>query len=478
MDVAVSGMQLVALASCNSQSEAAVLDVGKVSGQLGGIRASVAHTQSLAATLLQRPRGGAPTHGIRLAVAGVQLSLAPCWPPTAADSAAKSTEQICLDDPEAICSPLEVQVLLVARTALGGAPVPLNASLTDHESSLQTSRKAVPEPVGSERTPQAPGATAESWALWCAVSPAAVQISPQLLATAAAVGGQVPIPQASTITTATPGRRQQHGPADSVLGDVMMSTSAVLITFSPLGAATVSTEDAGHIRPGTLHVAAEAARLTVAAAQPSPSTSPEPLGAVEPSLHLVIHSISCSMGADDLAVSAALVEAGFGPHTAAMSAQLPVQLTGLNVTLKPSSQHSSANLNPAATVEHPLPPQKLLRVAVGTASLALSFEDWARATWLTSQLSSGPLLPVDSADDPVPTDAPGPGLDVEATLDTLLLSIATEARSKQGLPQAGNATAAAMGLAAAGFSFLQTTAAVSAYCWMPHCWFRKRMSIT
>ena len=81
-DLVVSTVQIVLLAAADAPAEAVVLDVAKISGQLGPIKARThSMQQSMAAMLLQQVVGSPPMHGLRVAVSGLQLSTVSVWLP-------------------------------------------------------------------------------------------------------------------------------------------------------------------------------------------------------------------------------------------------------------------------------------------------------------------------------------------------------------------------------------------------------------
>ena len=455
VDVAVSGLQLVALASDSLPAVAAVLDVGKVSGKLGGIRSSAAQTQGLTAALLRCPRGGPPAHGLRLAASGVQLSVAHHWPPASAAAAAAPAPA---GVPEAVSSPLEVQLLVLARTALGATPLNGESkSLYAGRHLPDTGKGAAALPDGAYLGTPPTAAAAEGWALWCAVSPAAVHLSPRQLRAAAAVatgcGGQeVPSPGRA------PPLHSRLPHAAAALGDVAVATSAVLLTFSPLGAAAVSAEEPHGLGAGTLHVAAEAAQVTVTAAQLSHGAAAAPGGGgVAASLHLAVHRINCCAGADEVAAAATLVEGGFGPQRAAVPVQLPVQLTGLRVAVGGSQRQASASAEVASNAGHPPPPQKVLRGSLRTASIALTLDELGEVARLAGVLSAGMSPPADAAATIAAAGGGGAGVDVDVEVDTLLVSLAAQA--PRGAAPA-HPLPAALCLAAAGLCLRQTASQV------------------
>lgn len=430
-----------------------MLDVGKVSGQLGSIKCSAAHTQSLTASLLQRPRGGPPAHGLRLAVTEVQLSLMQHWPLAGAGAEAPPVPT---GAPGAVCSPLEVQLLVLARTALGVHPVPPPSRPAEQAPAQTGTQASAGHAAGSPRGAASAAAAPDGWALWCAVSPAAVQLSPRQLTVAAAVASGCSAHSSAAAGFA--GTPKRPPSAEAVVVRLLLTTSAVHLTFSHLGAAAVSAGAAGRIGSGTLHVAAETARGTVITAQPLLQEGPEqPGSAVAPSLHLAVHSITCTSGAGEVAASAALVEAGLGPrdsHDAGVQMRLPAQLMGLKLALRPR-QHGPTGPAPAAPVAGPLPQQKVLRLGLRSASAALNLEDWAGAARLVERLASGPLLPATiAADPPATASAAGASLHVEASLDSLLISLAV------GMASEAAAAPVALCLAAAGLRFVQADSQV------------------
>ena len=333
----------------------------------------------------------------------------------------------------------------------------LHRSRPAEQAPAQAGTRAIAVHAAESPRGAASAAAADGWALWCALSPAAVQLTPWQLNVAAAVAsGCSAQHSAAAGFTGTPGGQPS---AEAVLGRVLLTTSAMHLTFSHLGAAAVSAEAAGHIGSGTLHVAAESARGTVTTDQPPPrQRAPQHASAAAPSLHLLAHSMTCVCGAGEVAASAALVEAGFAPHDprdTGGQTRLPAQLMGLKLALGPRQQGVGHPAPPAPPAKGPVPLQKVLRIGLQSASAALNLEDWTGAARLVERLASGPLLPATAAaDPPAASSVAGASLHVEASLNSLLISLAV------GMAPEAAAAPVALCLAAAGLRFVEADSEV------------------
>ena len=389
LDVAVSAGQLVQPAAEDVAAEALLLDIGKVSGQLGGIRAS-AHSMahSTAATLLRHPKGGPPAYGLRLAISSIQLSTAAHWPP--GTTVSSDVGDAAATTPAS--TPMELQVLLVACGADGTA-------------------------IGSA----AAAAPTDGWACWAAISDAAFCLtSKQVAALLAAVNG---LSAGSDSALQSP----EDATDSAALGQVAVQLSTVHVAYSQLGATTVCGHG-GVMRTGSggqpmcLELAADVLKFTVSGA----AGGGGPAAAVHGSCHQV--SAALSPGSS---LRIPLVEFGFctapsGSDWLPVPSCFPCRLAGVTLL----QQEANSSIHSAASDDSSQQAAARCSIQLHSVTAALAVDEWSAALMLADQLTAGQLLPPHTS---CTQPAPPPASDstsssvLNAHLGSVMLSLAVPA---------------------------------------------------
>lgn len=407
MDVAVSGLRIAA--HSGDGGKAAVLDIGKVSGHLGAIRAPAVQLQTLSASLLRQPRGGPPAHGLRLAAAGVTVSIAQHLPQS---SMAAATAEPTGDELEAVTNAVEVQLLLSLRST-GGSSVDVaregfpSSTVVSNVTSMPN-----PEPSVPVRTAHTTGReTATYWALWAAIGSVAVQLSAQHLVDLMAIISESAAPHAPS---------EMSCEASATLGDIIVVTSPMHLASSPLGTSMVSENSPGSSGSKTdfLEASMSSVRVTVNVARHLKTEGG--LGCT----HLVLHSIRASAGDKGFSLRVPMAEVGYGRQQRRPAMlPMPTLLIGLKLTV-------DANADPTQ--------RQQIRLSLTSVSLALTLSEWVEAARFAGCLCSGPLLPDRCADQVVTSDAPEASPDIAFSVASVVISIdsAAKAGSQSGKPAA------------------------------------------
>lgn len=368
-DLVVSTVQLVLLAVADAPAEAVVLDVAKISGQLGPIKARTHSVQqSMAATLLHQVVGSPPAHGLRVAVSGLQLSTVSVWlpggmeaqaqggsgnsSPTAATTPRQQLAQAPAHTAQPVSSPVEVQLLVAARSSSSGG--------------------------GATRD-----AASGSWGAWAVVSPVSLKLAAgQLAALLAAVHG-LSAHRGCTVEPAAPAAAT---PA-AALGLLTISmASTAQLAYSPLGAKAVSASAAAEqwlTEASGLAFVTQAIDVVVASSTPGAE------------LRLCCHRVSMA-AAPGFGLRAPVIEAGFGSvpdstgssigrSTVQQHSSMPCRLTGLEVTQDDSGTSSQDSASSAQL--------RRLSLHLHSLSAALAAPQWHCALQSVYSLMSGPLLP-------------------------------------------------------------------------------------
>ena len=368
-DLVVSTVQLVLLAVADAPAQAVVLDVAKISGQLGPIKARThSMQQSMAAMLLHQVVGSPPTHGLRVAVSGLQLSTVSVWLPGGMEAqaqggsggssptAATTPRQQLARDPahtaQPVSSPVEVQLLVAARSSSSGG--------------------------GPTRD-----AASGSWGAWAVVSSVSFKLAAgQLAALLAAVHGL----SAHRGCTVEPAAPASATPA-AALGLLTISmASTAQLAYSPLGAKAVSASAAAE---QWLSEASGLALVTESVEVVFVSSTP----GAELRLCCRRASMAASPG---FSLRVPVIEAGFGSVqdsngssiaklTGQQQSSMPCRFTGLEVT----QMESGASSQDSASS----PQLRRLSLHLHSLSTALAAPQWQCALQTVNSLTSGPLLP-------------------------------------------------------------------------------------
>lgn len=478
VDAAVSAVQLAALASATGPAEVLLLDVAKISGQLGPLRAR-AHTlqHSATAALLARPRGGPPPRGLRLALSGVQLSTAAVWPsaprssfhtgagsPTRGDRGAAGAAEL----PKAVSGAADLQLLMVAcsgdglakATAGGGGPHALDAG--------------------------------DSWAAWAVVSGLSLRLTAaQLAAASAAVSGF----SAGRYSVLQPADAASE-PMPAALAELAVSLAPLHMAYSPLGmsavSAAASTAPAQQNQHSSFSMSTELLEVAVTAGSDASDST---------AAALACHQISMAT-APGLSLRIPLIEAGFSRHAdgngspapaAAIPAAagdadrqhggMPCRLAGFALRLTEDSINSGSGSDlgggagtygkatgaivSGADNQRQQPSQRL-SVRLHSLSAALEPCDWQAAVLFAHQLTAGPLLlPHTSYALPESgSGAAGRGLHVSAALGAAVISV----HAADSGPSAGDWPQKCLGVSLAGASYTsnQVNAAIVTACMKHH----------
>ena len=364
-DLVVSTVQIILLAAADVPAEAAVLDVAKISGQLGPIKARTHSVQqSMAAMLLHQVRGSPPTHGLRVAVSGLQLSTVSVWLPGAMEaqtqggsSSSSPRQQLGHDaanTAQPVSSPVELQLLVVARSS---------------SSSSSSSGSAARD------------AASGSWGAWAVVSPVSLRLAAgQLAAMLAASHGLA----AHRKCAVQPAASAPAAPA-AALGLLTISlTSTSQLAYSPLGAKAVSASAAAEqwlTEASGLALVTDAIEVVVASSTPGAE------------LRLRCHRASMA-ASPGFGLRMPVIEAGFGslPDSTGSSTgestvqqhSMPCRLTGLEVTQGDCGASSQDNTSSAQPMR--------LSLHLHSLSAALAAPQWQCALHTVYSLTSGPLL--------------------------------------------------------------------------------------
>jgi len=490
VDAAVSAVQLAALASATGPAEVLLLDVAKISGQLGPLRARAHGLQHTAtAALLARPRGGPPSRGLRLALSGVQLSTAAVWPsaprssfdsgagsPARGDRGAAGVAEL----PEAVSGAADLQLLMVAcsgdglakATAGGGGPHALDAG--------------------------------DSWAAWSVLSGLSLRLTAvQLAAASAAVSGF----SAGLYSALQPADAASE-PVPAALAELAVSLAPLHMAYSPLGmsavSAAASTAPAQQSQHSSFSMSTELLEVTVTAGSDASDGT---------AAALACHQISMA-AAPGLSLRIPLIEAGFSRHAdgngspapaAAIPAAaggadrqhsgMPCRLAGFALRLTEDSINSGSGsgidlgggagtygkatgaIVSGADSQRQQPSQSL-SVRLHSLSAALEPCDWQAAVLFAHQLTAGPLLlPHTSYALPESgSGAAGRGLHVSAALGAAVISVQTA----DGGPSAGDWPQKCLGVSLAGASYRSNlvNAAIVTACMIHHSYALQTCSCT
>jgi hypothetical protein len=400
-DLVVSTVQIVLLAAADVPAEAVVLDVARISGQLGPIKARThSMQQSVAAMLLQQVVGSPPTHGVRVAVSGLQLSTVLVRlpggeeaqtqggsggsSPTAATTPRQQLGHDAANTAQPVSSPVELQLLVAARSSSSGG--------------------------GATRD-----AASGSWGAWAVVSPVSLKLAAgQLAALLAAVHG-LSAHRGCTVEPAAPAAAT---PA-AALGLLTISmASTAQLAYSPLGAKAVSASAAAEqwlSEASGLALVTESVEVVVASNTPGAE------------LRLCCHRASMA-AAPGFGLRVPVIEAGFGsvPDSTGSSigqsiaqqhSSMSCRLTGLEVTHEDSGTSSKDSASSAQ------PPR--LSLHLHSFSAALAAPQWHCALQTVYSLTSGPLLPPHTSYTAGPVDAHSPecGSELTATLGAALVTL-------------------------------------------------------
>ena len=352
LDVAVSAAQLVQPAARDVAAEALLLDIGNVSGQLGGIEASaISMAHSMAATLLRHPKGGPPAYALRLAISRIQLSTAAHWPP--GTTVSSDVGDAAATTP--VSTPMELHVLLLACSADGTA-------------------------IGSAVA----AAPTDGWACWAAVSDAAFCLtSKQVAALLAAVNG---FSADSDSALQSP----EDAGDSAALGQIAVQLSTVHVAYSQLGAPTVCGHG-GVLRTGSsgppmcLELAVDVLKFNVSGA----ASGGGPAAAVYGSCHQV--SAALSPGSS---LHIPLVDFGFctgpsGSDWLSVPSCFPCRLAGMTLL----QQEANSSIHRAASDDSSQQAAAHCSIQLHSVTAALAVDEWSAVLMLADQLTASQLLP-------------------------------------------------------------------------------------
>lgn len=440
-DLAISAVQIALLAAADAPAEAVVLNVAKISGQLGPIKSRAHSVQhSMAAALLQQVKGSPPAHGLRLALSGLQISSVSMWPATG--GAALSQHSSGNSSPAVVTS---LHSLPPASPPLRAQPV---SSLANLQLLMAACSSEGIASTAAGSAPAPPQAAADSWAAWAVLSPMSLQsTAAQLAAVSAAIGGL----SAASVCTLQPVDTAGASYA-AALGMLSISLASTMqLTYSPLGAAAVSAAAAAeHWLPTASSLAMATETLEVAVA-----------GSAGGHVRLACHHISAA-AAPGFGLRLPIIEAGFAPppgndsSLAGASASqrqgsMPCRLTGFAVT-----QHSSGGgvgggsglANAGADAEAHSSSDNQLTLQLHSFSAQLAPYDLRSALEAVYSLTSASLLPPHTSYTAPLADGSGAdcGSELAAKLGAALITV--HATERQGVE------VDSMSLSLAGASYL------------------------